>query len=61
MLDIEDRVDTDALMITRRLCISHHIAEGIILHNCLIHLNANGKLPKVVICYDQAKYQYSFI
>jgi hypothetical protein len=40
MLDIEDRVDTDALMITRRLCISPHDLDGIVLRNLI---NANGK------------------
>jgi hypothetical protein len=48
MLDIEDKVDTDSLMITRRLSTSPQIAKGVVFGN-LLHFTTNGELPEVII------------
>jgi hypothetical protein len=48
MLDIEDEVNTDALMITWRFCTSPHIAKGVTFIN-LVHFSTNEKLPKAII------------
>jgi hypothetical protein len=48
VLDIEDEVNTDALMIAWRLSTSPHIAEGIIFGD-LGHLDANGSFPNMIV------------
>jgi hypothetical protein len=48
MLDIKNKVDTDALMIMWRLCTPPHIVKGIVFIN-LVHFNTNRKLPKLII------------
>jgi hypothetical protein len=46
MLDIKDKVDTDARMITWRFCTSPHIAKGVTFRDLI---QCQWKLPKVVI------------